>query len=141
MLAASSSHHLNVFSFSLAAPVGRGSPTCRDRPEHKTQLAAPWPCNPGAFCSLGIDRRAGMTGSLHSAGRIQPGKVLSLVASITCQISNSHLKTEKPQRTGRFCAKDWIFLVMRGDLLQRHHVEHGHHLSKDQPGFKVAFRQ
>lgn len=82
-----------------------------------------------------------MTGSLHSAGRIQPGKVLSLVASITCQISNSHLKTEKPQRTGRYCAKDWIFLVMRGDLFQRHHVEHGHHLSKDQPGFKVAFRQ
>lgn len=27
-----------------------------------------------------------MTGSFLSAGRIQPGKVLSLVASITCQI-------------------------------------------------------
>lgn len=51
-----------------------------------------------------------MMGSLHSAGCIQPGRVLSLVVSITRQTSNSLLKTEKPQRTGRFCAKYGIFL-------------------------------
>lgn len=73
-------------------------------------LFAPWPCKPGVFCSLGIDRRTGMTGSLHCSGCIQPGKIPGLVVSITCQRSNSLLKTEKPRRNRRFCEKRRFFL-------------------------------
>lgn len=77
-----------------------------------------------------------MTGSLHSAGFIQSGKVLCLIVSLTYQISNCLLETENWHIL--FKIQDFLMAVVRGDPFQRQHVEHGHHLDKDPPGFKEA---